>query len=82
MNGQGDQVAGGDQANGVDQSGPGVQGVLAGGEGGRVHASGHAVADEQDAEHGQFREDEKPYRDITGQMPPVGGVSISHCVLR
>ena len=82
MDGERDQVAGGDQADGVDQAGPGMQGRLAGGEGSRVHASGYAVADEQDGEHGQFGKDEKPHGDVAGQVPPAGGLNISHYSLR
>ena len=53
MDGERDQVAGGDQADGVDQAGPGMQAALPAEKvaGSMLH---YAVADEQDGEHGQF----------------------------
>ena len=73
MDGGGNQIAGGDQANGVDQAGPGVQHLSAGGEGCRVQAAGNAEADKQDAENGQFRKYEEPDGQIAGEVMACRG---------
>jgi hypothetical protein len=68
VNGGGYQIAGGDQADGVDQTGPGVQYLAAGGKGIRVEAAGDAKANEQDAEYRQFGKYEEPDGQIAGEV--------------